>query len=244
MKHWQFSLAIIAALSASLALADDFKTVAGKEYKNATVSRVEPDGIVIKFHGGIAKIFFVELPKDVQERFHYNPERAHSDDQKAKLEAASKHNATSEPTSRPVPTGPTNWTYSEHQDGMGRGVTKVAQVVSSNAVQFGFPYQGETHAALQLRRSPKYGQDVMLRVERGQFVSSHTHDYITARFDDGQLSKFEIGEPAESTTGLLFIHENEDFINQLRNAKTVKIEADFFQEGPRVFEFDVQGLNW
>jgi hypothetical protein len=57
MKHWQISLAIIAALPASLALADDFKTVAGKEYKNATVSRVEPDGIVIKFHGGIANIF-------------------------------------------------------------------------------------------------------------------------------------------------------------------------------------------
>jgi len=69
VKHWQISLAIIAALSASLALADDFKTTAGKEYKNATVSRVEADGIVVKFHGGIAKIFFVELPKEVHARF-------------------------------------------------------------------------------------------------------------------------------------------------------------------------------
>src|ERR1041385_2113849 len=32
----------------SLALADDFKTIKGKEYKNATVSRVEPDGIVLR----------------------------------------------------------------------------------------------------------------------------------------------------------------------------------------------------
>ena len=31
----------------SLALADDFKTVHGKEYKNATFSRVEIDGIVV-----------------------------------------------------------------------------------------------------------------------------------------------------------------------------------------------------
>ena len=60
-----------AALSASLALADDFKTIKGKEYKNATVSRVEADGIVIKTKTGISKIYFVELPKDVQERFHY-----------------------------------------------------------------------------------------------------------------------------------------------------------------------------
>jgi len=57
---------------ASLALADDFKAIDGKEYKNVTVSRVEPDGIVVRTKSGISKIYFVELPKDVQERFHYN----------------------------------------------------------------------------------------------------------------------------------------------------------------------------
>jgi hypothetical protein len=55
----------------SLALAEDFKTISGKEYKNVTVSRVEADGIVIKTKTGLSKIYFVELPKDVQERFHY-----------------------------------------------------------------------------------------------------------------------------------------------------------------------------
>jgi thiol-disulfide isomerase/thioredoxin len=54
------------------ALADDFKTVQGKEYKNATVSRVEPDGIVLKSKSGISKVYFAELPPDVQKRFHYN----------------------------------------------------------------------------------------------------------------------------------------------------------------------------
>jgi hypothetical protein len=55
----------------SLALADDFKTISGKEYKNAKVSRVEADGIVIKTKAGISKIYFVELPKDVQDRFQH-----------------------------------------------------------------------------------------------------------------------------------------------------------------------------
>jgi len=64
-------VAILAALSLSLALADDFKTINGKEYKNVTVSRVEADGIVIKTKTGLSKIYFAELPKDVQERFHY-----------------------------------------------------------------------------------------------------------------------------------------------------------------------------
>ncbi len=60
----------------SLAVADDFKTLAGKEYKNATVSRVEPDGIVLTSKAGISKVYFTELPKDVQERFGYDPQKA------------------------------------------------------------------------------------------------------------------------------------------------------------------------
>jgi len=55
----------------SLALAEDFKTVSGKIYKDATISHVEADGIVLRTNTGISKVYFVELPKDVQERFHY-----------------------------------------------------------------------------------------------------------------------------------------------------------------------------
>ena len=66
------TLAILAALSASITLADDFKTIDGKEYKNVTVSRVEPDGIVLSSKSGISKVYFTELPKDVQDRFGYD----------------------------------------------------------------------------------------------------------------------------------------------------------------------------
>ena len=72
MKSWKTTLAISAALSASIALADDFKTIDGKEYKNAKVSRVEPDGIVITFSGGIVKLPFIELPADLQKKYGYN----------------------------------------------------------------------------------------------------------------------------------------------------------------------------
>jgi chromosome segregation ATPase len=76
VKYWQTMLAILASLSGSVALAEDFKTNDGKEYKNATVTRVEPDGIIVKTKSGISKLYFTELPKDVQEQFHYNPEKA------------------------------------------------------------------------------------------------------------------------------------------------------------------------
>ena len=62
---------ILAVLFASLALAEDFKTVTGKVYKDATVSRVEADGIELKTKTGISKVYFTELPQEVQERFHW-----------------------------------------------------------------------------------------------------------------------------------------------------------------------------
>src|SRR5205814_6915150 len=69
VRYWQTGLAVFAALCASIALAEDFKTIKGKEYKNATVTHVEPDGLVLKTKAGISKVYFTELPKEVQERF-------------------------------------------------------------------------------------------------------------------------------------------------------------------------------
>ena len=69
MKY--FGILILAALFASLAFSEDFKTTTGKVYKNATVSRVEGDGIVLKTEKGIVKVYFTELPQDVQEQFHW-----------------------------------------------------------------------------------------------------------------------------------------------------------------------------
>jgi hypothetical protein len=69
---------ILLLLFAAVALSEDFHTVNGKEYKDATVTRIEPDGIVVKTNSGITKIYFTELPKDVQEQFHYDSGKAAS----------------------------------------------------------------------------------------------------------------------------------------------------------------------
>src|SRR5215475_14813737 len=74
MNRRKTAIAILTTLSAaSLALADDFKTIEGKEYKGAKVTRVEPDGIVVKTKSAISKLYFAELPRDVQRRFNYDP---------------------------------------------------------------------------------------------------------------------------------------------------------------------------
>jgi hypothetical protein len=89
MKHWQTVLAISATLCASAALADDIKTNSGKEYKNATVKRVEPDGLMVKFSAGLVKIPFTELAQELKEKYQYNPEEA----QRFRAETAATINA-------------------------------------------------------------------------------------------------------------------------------------------------------
>lgn len=74
------------------ALAEDFKTTTGKEYRDATITRVEPDGIVVKSKSGVTKLYFTELPTEVQEHFHYDSEKAasYSAEQAAKYGAYQK----------------------------------------------------------------------------------------------------------------------------------------------------------
>ena len=50
-------IVILATLFVSLALGEDFKTVSGKIYKDATISHVEADGIVLKNSGNFKGLF-------------------------------------------------------------------------------------------------------------------------------------------------------------------------------------------
>jgi len=71
MNHWATTTATLLILLATFVRAEDFKTVSGKVYKDATVNRVEADGIELRTKAGISKVYFTELPQDVQERFHW-----------------------------------------------------------------------------------------------------------------------------------------------------------------------------
>ena len=90
---------LLALAVSQFAVAEDFKTINGKEYKNAEVSRVEVDGIVIRTKTGISKIYFIELPKDVQERFRPKPAETPPITARAWIELKSCAAAIKNPTS-------------------------------------------------------------------------------------------------------------------------------------------------
>lgn len=136
------------------------------------------------------------------------------------------------------------WVYDFSDDKMGRGKIRNAFVRSLNEITFGFPYQGAQRAGFGFRSHPEYGKDVMLSVERGQFLCGIDGTEVTIKFDEGKPQKFSASEPSDSSTTLLFIHGFNRILTNTKKAKKVYIEAEFYQEGKRVFEFNVSDLKW
>lgn len=136
------------------------------------------------------------------------------------------------------------WNYSEEKDEMGNGSVHQAHVNSNNIFEFGFPYQRPQRATLQLRKHPRFGRDVILSVERGQFMCGVSSCSVQVRFDDGNVQTYSATGPADHDSTVLFIRGYERFVAAARKSKTVAIEAQFYREGNRVLQFNTAGLDF
>lgn len=161
----------------------------------------------------------------------------------------SPKSVTSAPTKETVPQAsqnikPENWSYGDSLDKMGRGKIRWASASSINTVSFDFPYSGPQHGTLDLRIHPQYGKDVILRIERGQFLTGIDGCKVLVRFDEGKPQNFWGNGPSDHSTTSLFISDYSRFVSALKKAKRIIIQAPFYQEGNQVFEFNVEGLKW
>jgi hypothetical protein len=161
-----------------------------------------------------------------------------------------KHQPKDEPTPDSTldhwrtPGRESKWEYYEEPDEMGRGVKKSAHVDSLSTLSFQSPYQGPQLMRLVLQNSPKYGKVAYVKIERGQFMFTSYDDVaMTVRFDDGKPQKFQFLEPNDGSRNAAVIKSYEAFVRQLRRAKMIDIEAEFYLEGARVVTFDVHGLK-
>lgn len=137
-----------------------------------------------------------------------------------------------------------HWTYRTSTDEMSSKPVKFASVDSINELHFGFPYQGAQRATLILRVHPRFGRNVILEIERGQFLCGFEDCGVMVRFDEGKPQRFTAGEPKDHSSNVLFIENYDRFLASARTAKKVYIAADFYQEGNNVLEFDTSALSW
>lgn len=136
------------------------------------------------------------------------------------------------------------WRYHVSEDAMTGKVSKSASVLSTNQFEFGFPYHGRQNATLTIRRHPRWGNDVIFAIEKGQVLCHSYHRCkVNVRFDEGQPRRLTGTEPSDNSTETVFIPGYKDFVSRLATAKTVRIEVDIHQEGPLVAEFEVEGFD-
>lgn len=139
------------------------------------------------------------------------------------------------------------WNYESEIDEMDGSTTKRAIITSSNIVEFDPPYESGSTLSICIRKTKKYGTDIMISISNGQFVSSEYNgtNYVTVRFDNNAPIKFTTVEPSDYSNDLLFLQNPKKFIKLAKNAKTIKIEAPFFNDGWRVFRFNAKKpLKW
>jgi len=136
------------------------------------------------------------------------------------------------------------WNYRTDTDKMSAKETRYATLRSINTVNFDFPYQGDQRATLTLRAHPRFGKDAILSVEKGQYQCGYDSCSVKVRFGDGGARSFGANEPDDNSSEYLFIEDYATFLANVRKVEKIYIEASFYQEGNRVFEFDVRGLDW
>lgn len=136
------------------------------------------------------------------------------------------------------------WTYRLKEDPMTSRKAKYATIESENTVSFYFPYEGSQRATLMLGDHPTYGQNVILSIERGQFLCrSYSDCQIRVRFDEDTSEPWNVVGADNSTTSIFLRHESE-FIRKLRAAQIVHLQARTSQGREPIFEFQVGGFDY
>lgn len=140
-----------------------------------------------------------------------------------------------------------NWEYDTKKDEMSEKNTYYAWATSENTVNFSFPYNGGSQLSICLGHSDQNNKNfAYLHISKGQFAEAFEGG-IRVKFDDGKLLNYAVKadmDPAKMDNDNLYIQNTNDFIKKLKSSKKVKLEVSFFDEGYKVFNFDVEGLDW
>ena len=149
-------------------------------------------------------------------------------------------------TDKPLDEVKTNWVYKKNKDEM-RGIeSRFATNVSTNQVEFDFPYNGGSNLTLTVRETGNE-KDILIGISKGQFICGINDCKFAFKFDDGAVESITMTHPENYASDIMFVSydKTEDkIIEKLKTSKKLIIEAPFYQEGRKQFTFNVSGFEW
>lgn len=150
-----------------------------------------------------------------------------------------------------------SWQYEESVDEMRNRRHWTATLVSSNAPQLDFPYEGGSPITLELLRwdNPPDSFSPTFALQNGQFNchGSSNACYVTVKFDDNPPEDVRAVKLDCGSDQCLRLFRDMDLesgaepkpiLDSIREAKTLIVEAPLYQYGAFQYRFAVAGLNW
>ncbi len=133
-----------------------------------------------------------------------------------------------------------NWIYEKVTQDADQKELSTATVRSRNSIRLLSPYAGVNHGLIMIRMFKGGEPEVLFAVDKGQF---YTGDKIRVKIDGGDAVWIVVDKPGDRRSDLLFIHDPQGFIRQIKSAKELKIAAQLSQNGEKIFDFNVDGLD-
>jgi len=136
------------------------------------------------------------------------------------------------------------WQYDTRRDEMRGTTTRNASLTSANQVSLSFPY-GTVRARLVVRQRPQDGLNVMFIADEGQVLcNSFSDSRLSVKFDDGPVRTFGCDGASSGSPEIAFFSAPREVLAQIKRARRMIVEAEFYNDGPQQFTFELAGLNW
>lgn len=148
-------------------------------------------------------------------------------------------------TSTPEITKNVTWQYSNDVDKMDGTTNYYALNTSTNEVEFQAPYGGGSNFTLGVQKMGKKPVDVYLTVSKGQFLTSVMGDKkARVKFDNEAPFNITVNGTSDGRADLVFFEPASKLLSKMKTAKKLVIECEFFQDGRRQAEFDIENFIW
>lgn len=135
------------------------------------------------------------------------------------------------------------WQFSEVEDKMTSKMITQMFVDAEEELQFSFPYNGGSLARFTIRKKDGL-TDIYLLVTNGQFANTFQDCQIRIKFDKNPPLNYSYSGSSDGSYNIIFPNAVKDIISKIKASKRMIIEAEFYTDGKRQMEFNIEGLQW
>lgn len=136
------------------------------------------------------------------------------------------------------------WQYSTNTDEVTGRTIHYARLQSQNTINLDFPYRGAQHLTATVRRHPRWGDDVLFSVRKGQ-IQCGVYECKGSISVDGAAEGLTLVPSGSNDSTTVFAKYTSAIRRMLgRGSGRVVIELPFYSNGNQTFIFEPGELEW